>query len=281
MRKLLSSILLGFVATTSFAAIDFYSNVNVFEDIKYFKENKEEPRAFFIAYPFYEMAAKWTDVDGIEKIYDIPSYKLLNGDWKFLFLDHEKLFKKEYVLENFDDSKWDTLDIPNTWQAKGYDRIFYRNIPAEFQFHKDGRWQEGYQDQSKDNPSKAILNPTIPDDHREVGVYRRTFDMPKSWQNREVFIRFNGVRTGYKVFVNGNYVGYAEDSFTPSEFDITSKLKDGKNTVAVEVFKYSTGGFFEMQDMPHMSGIIRDVMLISRPQIYIRVTMHKRKFQTI
>ncbi len=271
MKKILCSILVGIAANVSLAGnADYLDSKFVFEEIKTFKINKEEPRAFFISYPNYELASKWTSVDDIENIYNTPNYQLLNGDWKFLFLEHEKLFKPEYISAKFDDSKWDILDVPNTWQAKGYDRIFYRNHPAEFQFHKDGSRIKGYEDGGKNNPSEAILNPRIPDDHREVGVYRREFNLSKDWSNKEVFIRFNGVRTGYKVFVNGKFAGYAEDSFTPSEFNITSLLKAGKNSLAVQVFKYSTGGYFEMQDMPHMSGIIRDLMLIARPKVYIR-----------
>lgn len=272
MKKLLFLLLAGgFAFCNSFAKnADAFDSKFVFEDIETFKINKEEPRAFFISYPNFELAAKPISADDVGKIYDTPNYMLLNGDWKFLFLENEKLFKSEYVSANFDDAKWDTMDVPNTWQTKGYDRIFYNNTTAEFQFHKDGSWIKGYGDDGKENPSEAILNPVIPEEHREVAVYRRDFNLPENWNGRAVFIRFNGVRTGFKVFVNGKLAGYAEDSFTPSEFNITPLLKKGKNSVAVEVFKYSTGGFFEMQDMPHMSGIIRDVMLISRPETYIR-----------
>lgn len=272
MKKLLLFLLAGlFAFTGSFAKnIDFLDSKFVFEDIETFKINKEEPRAFFISYPNFELASKPISAEAVGRIYDTPNYMLLNGNWKFLFLENEKLFKSEYVSANFDDSKWDVLDVPNTWQAKGYDRIFYNNMPAEFQFHKNGSWIKGYGDNGKENPSESILNPKIPEEHREAAVYRRDFTLPENWDARAVFIRFNGVRTGFKVFVNGKFAGYAEDSFTPSEFNITPLLKKGKNSLAVEVFKYSTGGFFEMQDMPHMSGIIRDVMLVSRPKTYIR-----------
>ena len=242
----------------------------VFEDIKTFKINKQPPRAFFISYPNPEAAPKKMGVEELEKIYETPNYMLLNGEWKFKFLNSAKEIKNEWVLAGFDDAKWDVLDVPNSWQCAGYDRIFYANVPAEFQFNKDGSRKKGYEDSGAENPGEAVLNPIIPDDHREAGVYRRNFVLPKNWKGREVFLRFNGVRTGFKVYVNGKFAGYAEDSFTPSEFDVSSLLKDGENSVAVIVYKYCTGGFFEMQDMPHMAGIIRDVMLVSRPKVYLR-----------
>lgn len=246
------------------------NNDYVWQDIQTFKINKEEPRAFFTVYSDFEKASKKISIDDVKYIYSGDCYKLLNGDWKFFFAKNPSEIKDNFFAKNFDDSKWAKIDVPNSWQCRGYDRIFYNNIPAEFQFDMQGRLLAGYGDCSKDNPNPVILNPTIPEIHRQVGIYRREFSLENDWKNKEIFVRFNGVRTGFKVFVNGKFAGYAEDSFTPSEFNITKFLQAGKNSLAVEVFKYTTGGFFEMQDMPHMVGIIRDVMLIARPQVYVR-----------
>lgn len=240
------------------------------EDIQTFKINKEQPRAFFLSFSDFEKASKPIEVGEIADLYPQGTYKSLNGDWKFFFASEPGLVKKEFFSKNFDDSKWDTIDVPNSWQCKGYDRIFYANIFAEFQFDLNGNWLPGYGDCDKENPSPVILNPTIPDMHRQVGIYRKEFTLDNDWQNKEIFARFNGVRTGFNLYVNGNFVGYSEDSFTPAEFNITKFLQPGKNSIVAEVFKYTTGGFFELQDMPHMVGIIRDAMLIARPKVYVR-----------
>lgn len=242
----------------------------VWEDIQTFEINREQPRAFFLSFSDFEKASKPISIDDIVNLYPQDTYKSLNGDWKFFFAKDPSLVKKEFFAKNFDDSKWDTIDVPNSWQCKGYDRIFYANILGEFQFDYDGNWLPGYGDCDKDNPSPVILNPTIPKIHRQVGIYRRDFTLENNWQNKEIFVRFDGVRTGFNLYINGNFVGYAEDSFTSSEFNITKYLQPGKNSIVAEVFKYSTGAFFELQDMPHMVGIIRDVMLIARPNVYIR-----------
>ncbi|MBR4598137.1 MAG: DUF4981 domain-containing protein [Opitutales bacterium] len=273
MKKLLA--LLASIAAATFVFADLKGSnptdsAFVFEDIETFKINKEEPRAFFISYPDFASASKKIGIEELGNIYETPNYMLLNGGWKFLFLNSADGLKPEYVAANFDDSKWDNMEVPNSWQCGGYDRIFYANVPAEFQFNMDGSRKKGYEDSGADNPSESILNPTIPPDHRQAAVYRRNFALPKNWHGGEIFLRFNGVRTGFKVYVNGKFAGYSEDSFTPAEFDISSLLKEGENSVSLIVYKYSTGGFFEMQDMPHLSGIIRDAMLIRRPKVHLR-----------
>lgn len=240
------------------------------EDIQTFKINKEEPRAFFTVYSDFEKASKPISIEDISNLYPQDTYKSLNGDWKFFFAKEPGQIKKEFFSKNFDDSKWDTIDVPNSWQCRGYDRIFYANVPAEFQFDFNGNMLPGYGDCDKENPSPVILNPTIPEMHRQVGIYRREFTLENNWQDKEIFARFDGVRTGFNLYVNGNFVGYSEDSFTPAEFNITKFLQPGKNSIVAEVFKYTTGGFFELQDMPHMVGIIRDAMLIARPKVYVR-----------
>ncbi len=242
----------------------------VWDRLDIFKINKEEPRAFFLTFPDFKSASKNIEIDDLGSLYSGSSYRLLNGDWKFFFAENPGDVKPEFFRADFDDSAWDDIDVPNSWQCRGYDRIFYANTLAEFQFDKKGAWIPGYRDQTKDNPPPATLKPSIPEMHRQSGIYRRSFSMPEAWNGGLVFVRFNGVRTGFNLYVNGKFVGYSEDSFTPAEFNITPFLKKGENSMAVEVFKYSTGAYFEMQDMPHMVGIIRDVMLVARPQTYIR-----------
>ena len=239
--------------------------------IEVFKINKEEPSAFFIAYPNFESAAKPISIDEIEHIYDTDSYKLLNGEWKFLFLKSVSDVKDDYFSKNFDDSSWDDIDVPNSWQSKGYDVIFYNNTNMEFFYDENGKFRKEFASPKESGKyAEAAMHPFIPEGNRQVGVYRRTFTIPENWGGKNVFIRFNGVRTGFNLYVNGKFVGYSEDSFTPAEFNITKYLDKGENSIATEVFKFTTGAYMEMQDMPHMMGIIRDVVLIARPGVYIR-----------
>lgn len=218
--------------------------------IEVFKINKEEPSAFFIAYPNFESAAKPISIDEIEHIYDTDSYKLLNGEWKFLFLKSVSDVKDDYFSKNFDDSSWDDIDVPNSWQSKGYDVIFYNNTNMEFFYDENGKFRKEFASPKESGKyAEAAMHPFIPEGNRQVGVYRRTFTIPENWGGKNVFIRFNGVRTGFNLYVNGKFVGYSEDSFTPAEFNITKYLDKGENSIAAEVFKFTTGAYMEMQDM--------------------------------
>ncbi|MBR6388779.1 MAG: discoidin domain-containing protein [Opitutales bacterium] len=244
---------------------------NAFADVSIFRINKEPARAFFVPYGCASKVPLALDAAGIENLYENSDRaKVLNGKWKFFFADSPEQVKSEFFKPDFDDSAWAQIEVPNTWQACGYDTIFYDNTTLEMFFDKNGRWLKGFNKEKGEEMSRAARSPFIPEMHRQKAVYRTNFELPKSWQGRRTIIRFNGVRTGFFLYVNGQKVGYSEDSFTPAEFDITKFLKDGKNSIAVEVFKNTTGAYFEMQDMPHTMGIFRDVVLLSRPQAYIR-----------
>ncbi|MBR4597774.1 MAG: hypothetical protein IKO42_05195, partial [Opitutales bacterium] len=244
---------------------------NAFNDISIFRINKEPARAFFVPYADSSKVPFYLDFEGIENLYEkTERAKVLNGKWKFFFAEDPSQVKPEFFKANFDDSSWAEIEVPNTWQACGYDTIFYDNITLEMFFDKSGRWLKGFSKEKGEEMSKAERSPFVPEMHRQKAVYRTSFVLPQDWKSRRTIIRFNGVRTGFFLYVNGEKAGYSEDSFTPAEFDITKFLKSGKNSLAVEVFKNTTGSYFEMQDMPHTMGIFRDVVLLSRPQIYLR-----------
>ncbi len=249
----------------------------MWEDVSVFRVNKEPPSAFMLTYPKLEDAARAFSVSDIENIHSSDSYRLLNGDWKFFWADdHTKDVKPEFFSKDFDDSSWNTIPVPCSWQNAGYDTIFYNNITMEFMYGKDGvmkpEFAEGKSKFKRTDYAPIVWNPYIPEGHRQAGIYRRNFVVPADWSGKEVFIKFCGVRTGFRLFVNGEFVGYSEDSFTPAEFDITKYIRRGEeNSVAVEVYKFSSGGAYcEMQDMPHMMGIIRDVVLVARPKVYVQ-----------
>ena len=235
-----------------------------------FRINKEDPRAFFVPHFTLQDASKILDTDGVDKIYDTQSSKLLSGDWKFFFAKTPSDKNPDFFKKDFNDAKWATLEVPCSWQARGYDTISYSNHNLELSFNKDGYWLPGFHKKAGQEMSDVARDPFIPEMHRQSGVYRRKFDIPQNWNGKEVFVRFNGVRTGFNLYINGKHVGYSEDSFTPAEFNITKYLEKGENTIAAEVFKFTTGAYFEMQDMPHMMGIIRDVVLLARPKLYVR-----------
>lgn len=243
---------------------------NAWNDVSIFRINKEPARAFFVPYADSSKVPVSQSCGDVENLYEnTDRAKVLNGKWKFFFAEKPEEISPEFFKKDFDDSKWDEIEVPNSWQACGYDSIFYANINLEMFFDKNGRWLKGFHKGKGEEMSQAAKSPFIPEMHRQKAVYRTSFELPKGWESRETIIRFNGVRTGFFLYVNGKKVGYSEDSFTPAEFNIAKFLKAGKNSIAVEVFKNTTGAYFEMQDMPHMMGIIRDVVLLSRPKFRI------------
>lgn len=187
----------------------------------------------------------------------------LNGVWKFNWAADPD--KKPAGFENvsFDDSAWDNIDVPSTWQiyglrnGKNWDKPLYCNVAYPFSYDR-----ETFSIMA-DRPEwftygKDMKNP--------VGSYRRTFTVPQEWDGRRVFIRFNGAGHGYYVYVNGKQVGYAEDSYLPSEFEITDYVKKGENLVAVQVYRFTSGSFLECQDYWRLTGITRDVFVWSAPK---------------
>ena len=243
-------------------AEDAWNNVEVF------RVNKEPPASFMLTFPSLQEASAPISIDDIENIYGGASYRSLNGKWRFFFAQNPSQVKPEFFSENFDDSNWGFIDVPKSWQACGYDSIFYNNIDMEFMYDRNGVQYPEFKDRKAFRDKYKAF---IPQEHRQKGVYRRTFSVPSDWDGKDVFVKFGGVRTGFNLYVNGKFVGYSEDSFTPAEFNITKYLNaHAPNSMAVEVFKYTTGSYYEMQDMPHVVGIIRDVTLIARPKLHVR-----------
>ncbi|MCX6565368.1 MAG: hypothetical protein NTW38_02930 [Candidatus Aminicenantes bacterium] len=119
-------------------------------------------------------------------------------------------------------------------------------------------------------PGEQPDPPHLPRDNNPVGCYKRTFEIPADWKDREIFIHFGAVKSAFYVWINGRYAGYSEDAKTPAEWDITRFLKDGKNEVALQVFRWSDGSYLECQDFWRISGIERDVYLFATPKVRIR-----------
>lgn len=167
----------------------------------------------------------------------------LNGDWQFKLYDKPEAVPSRFSGEDFDDSRWDALSVPSNWQLKGYDKPIYTNVQYPFP-----------------------LNPPHVPEENPTGCYRRTFDVPKDWLERTIRLRFEAVDSAFYLYVNGVEAGYALDSRTPAEFDISHLVREGTNHVAVMVLRWSVGSWLEDQDMWWMSGIQRDVTLYAKPK---------------
>ncbi|MFW9923405.1 MAG: glycoside hydrolase family 2 TIM barrel-domain containing protein [Candidatus Thorarchaeota archaeon] len=190
-----------------------------------------------------------------------PFYKSLNGKWKFHFVNSPEERPIEFFLPEFDIHLWKEITVPSNWQLQGYDVPIYTNIKYPY---------------SLSLKKKEI--PKIDHSKNPVGSYRTDFLIPKDWKDREIFLNFDGVSSAFYVWINGKFVGYSQDSMTPAEFNITSFLQEGKNTLAVEVYRWSDGSYLEDQDMWRLSGIFRDVYLFSTPKIHIRDFLIYSKF---
>ncbi len=184
----------------------------------------------------------------------------LNGTWKFHYVPSPELRPADFYRVDYDVSSWDAIQVPSNWQAVGYGTPIYRNVGYTFQ--RD--WPRVMSEPPKDWTAYKERNP--------VGSYKRSFEVPDAWKDRQTFIKFDGVDAGFFIWVNGKKVGYSQNSRNTAEFDITSCLKPGKNDLAVEVYRYTAGSYMEDQDMWRLSGIFRSVTLWSAPKLHIQDT---------
>ncbi|MFF6636638.1 glycoside hydrolase family 2 TIM barrel-domain containing protein [Streptomyces althioticus] len=184
-------------------------------------------------------------------------YRLdLDGTWKFAYADRPEDRDPDFHRTDTDDRGWDTIPVPSVWQLHGHDFPIYLNITYPYG-GPNGRGEE---------PQP----PAAPTRYNPVGQYRRTFTVPRDWRGRRVFLHFEGVKSAHYVWINGELVGYDEDSYTPSEYDVTDHLRPGTNQIAVEVYRYADGDWLEDQDMIRLSGIFRSVHLYSTPPVHLR-----------
>jgi beta-galactosidase len=178
-------------------------------------------------------------------------YLSLNGAWKFNFAAVPEERIKNFYEEGYDVSGWPEINVPGHWQLQGYDYPQYTNVRYP--------WEN----------TEPLQPPFAPVVYNPVGSYAREFEIPETWEDRPVMICFQGVESAFYVWVNGEMVGYSEDSFTPAEFDLTPYLKKGTNRLAVEVYRWSDASWLEDQDFWRLSGIFRDVYLYSVPEAHI------------
>ncbi|MDH5386766.1 MAG: beta-galactosidase, partial [Candidatus Aminicenantes bacterium] len=203
--------------------------------------NKEPAHCTYIPYSDIQTALK-------NEPSRSPFYKSLNGLWKFNWVKKPADRPVDFYKVDYDVSQWHDISVPGNWELQGFGVPIYTD--TEYPFPSDP--------------------PRIPHDDNPVGSYKRTFTIPDSWFDNQVFLHLGSVKSAMYVWINGNEVGYSQGSKTPAEFNITRYLRQGDNSLASEVYRFSDGAYLEGQDYWKISGIERDVYLFSTPNVRIQ-----------
>ncbi len=265
------SLLFVSPAATLSASADALWTGNEWDTNATFAVNREDPHANFISYTNEADALKYFTLEKQKS----DLYSSLDGTWNFYWAHNPANRPTDesmpgFTEVGFDASGWDTTEVPKNWQ---------NNWNADGSFKYDGlifmtsgtSWGGTYYDKEGNQlRNTGISQPAAPKNYNPVGTYRRTFTVPAQWKtdNRSVFVHFDGVGTNCYVWVNGHQVGYAEDSFTQKDFDITPYINyDGQNVIVVQAFRWNSGSWFELQDMNRLSGIFRSVGLVARSKV--------------
>lgn len=210
-------------------------------DPKFFKENCMAAHSDHVAYA--------NETEAEEKK---SSFRLsLDGIWKFHYARNYAQTVSGFEAEDFDCKCWEDIRVPAHIQMEGYDIPQYVNI----QYPWDGR--------------EDVWRDAVPSEFNPVASYVKYFTLPEGFKKNGLYISFQGVESGFALWLNGQYVGYSEDSFTPSDFDLTPYVKEGENKLAVQVFKWTSSSWCEDQDFYRFSGIFRSVYLYTMPKVHV------------
>jgi len=171
----------------------------------------------------------------------------LDGIWRFKIVQNPTLRPLDFFKSSELTRDWKPIKVPANWQTEGFDKYIFTDVEYPI----------------------PVNPPFVPKDYNPVGSYQRDFVMDKSWTGKQVFIHLGAVNSFFYLWINGKYIGFSKDSKTPTEFDITHALKEGKNTVSIQVFRFSDATYLEGQDMWKLSGIERSVYLIARPVFHL------------
>lgn len=212
------------------------------KDIQTTSVNTEYPRTSFMTYADRSQALTG-------RFENSPYYQLLNGTWKFYFVDSYKDLPAGITDPSTPTTDWHDIQVPGNWEVQGFGTAIYTNHGYEFQPR---------------NPQP----PQLPEQN-PVGVYRRNFTVPADWDGRNVYLHIAGAKSGCYVYINGKEVGYNEDSKNPAEYLIDRYLQPGENVLTLKIYRWSTGSYLECQDFWRLSGIERDVFLYSQPRASI------------
>lgn len=180
--------------------------------------------------------------------------KMLNGTWDFKYTVNMSSAPKNFYKQQV--KNWDKIEVPSNWELKGYDIPIYKSAVYPF---------------------RPVNPPLVPKDTNGVGSYQRTFEVPKDWDDHIVTLHFGAVSSAFKVWLNGKFLGYSEDSYLPAEFNITPYLKQGENLLSVQVLRWSDGSYLEDQDQWRVSGIQREVFVMAEPKLHIEDYFYQGK----
>lgn len=240
----LNSLMLGgLLMASAFASAGNEPKKPYWQDVQVVAVNKEYPRSSFMTYENRANALTG-------KFEKSKYYQLLNGTWKFYFVDSYKNLPANITDPSVSTADWTDIKVPGNWEVQGHDVAIYTNHGYEFQPR---------------NPQP----PTLPEAN-PVGVYRRDIDIPADWDGRDIYLHLAGAKSGVYVYINGQEVGYSEDSKNSAEFLINKFVKPGKNVLTLKIYRWSTGSYLECQDFWRISGIERDVFLYSQPKAALK-----------
>ena len=187
----------------------------------------------------------------------------LDGEYQFKLVSNPDE-AGDFYLPGYDASGFSAINVPGNWETQGFGEPIYTN--TEYPWNDEpGRH---FLMQAKADGTKVYNPPYLPESN-PTGCYRHPFTVPSEYLERDIFIRFEGVETAYILWINGEFVGYSEDSKLPSEFLINEYLRPGKNLLALQVMRFATGTWLEDQDYWYLSGIYRSVSLIAKPRLRI------------
>ena len=216
-------------------------NYDLVKDPTYFKDNRVAAHS---DHKYY------TSVEAMEQ--DVDNFRhSLNGLWKFHYAKNYNCTIPGFEKPEYCCGPWDDIRVPAHIQMEGYDVPQYANV----QYPWEGR--------------EEVELGQIPERFNPVASYVKYFEVPEEMEGKKVFISFQGAESGIAVWLNGNFVGYSEDTFTPSEFELTPYLKEGENKVGALVFKWTSSSWCEDQDFFRFSGIYRDVYLYAIPEVHV------------
>ena len=223
--------------------------------------------------PARALFSSFSSVDEARKV--LPEYAKdylsLDGEWRFHFSKNPDERPKDFFTRGYDDSRWDRLQVPVSWNMAGiqkdgtlkYGVPIYVNQWVIFKYNiEPGDWKKGVMRE----PPK---NYTTYEYRNEVGSFRRSFDIPATWDGKEVYLNFDGVDSFFYLWINGRYVGFSKNSRNTARFDISPYINKGKNEIAVEVYRSSDGSFLEAQDMFRLPGIFRNVSVTATPKVHV------------
>lgn len=180
--------------------------------------------------------------------------QFLNGTWDFRYTENLSMAPKDFYKQRV--SGWDTIPVPSNWEMLGYDIPIYKSAVYPF---------------------RPVNPPFVPKDYNGVGSYQKVFTVPQDWEDMVITLHFGAVSSAFQVWLNGAFLGYGEDSFLPSEFNITPYLKEGENVLSVQVLRWSDGSYLEDQDHWRMSGIQREVFVMAEPKLHIEDFFYQTK----